>query len=122
MENIRRVGEVSRLFVEAGLITLVSFISPFKSERELARSLVAESEFLEIFVDAPLALCESRDPKGLYAKAREGLIKNFTGIDQPYEAPEQPDIHLDSGKYSAEQLAEQVVDHLKRAGLIHLPI
>jgi bifunctional enzyme CysN/CysC len=122
VENIRRVGEVSRLFVEAGLITLVSFISPFKSERELARSLVAESEFLEIFVDAPLALCESRDPKGLYAKAREGLIKNFTGIDQPYEAPEQPDIHLDSGKYSAEQLAEQVVDHLKRAGLIHLPI
>ncbi|MGO1118066.1 sulfate adenylyltransferase subunit CysN [Rhodovibrionaceae bacterium A322] len=122
VENIRRVGEVSRLFVDAGLITLVSFISPFKSERELARSLVEEDEFLEIFVDASLEVCESRDPKGLYAKAREGLIKNFTGIDQPYEAPENPEIHLDSGKYSAEELAEQVVDYLKRSGHIQLPI
>jgi bifunctional enzyme CysN/CysC len=94
VENIRRVAEVSHLMVDAGLIVLVSFISPFRSERRMARSLFAEGEFIEVFVDTPLDECERRDVKGLYAKARNGLLKNFTGIDSPYERPEFPEIHL----------------------------
>lgn len=94
VENIRRVAEVSRLMTEAGLITLVSFISPFRSERRMARALLEEGEFLEIFVDTPLEVCEARDPKGLYKKARAGQLPNFTGIGSPYEPPENPELRL----------------------------
>lgn len=94
VENIRRVAEVSRLMVDAGLIVLVSFISPFRSERRMTRNLFAEGQFIEVFVDTPLEECERRDPKGLYAKARSGQLKNFTGIDSPYERPEFPEIRL----------------------------
>ncbi|MGQ0735742.1 MAG: sulfate adenylyltransferase subunit CysN, partial [Acidobacteriota bacterium] len=105
VENIRRVAEVARLMVDAGLIVLVSFISPFRSERHMARGLVAESEFLEVFVDTPLDIAEKRDPKGLYRKARSGELKNFTGIDSPYEAPEAPEIHLQTSTLTPEQAA-----------------
>lgn len=94
VENIRRVGEVARLMVDAGLIVLVSFISPFRSERRMARDLFAEGEFVEVYVDTPIEECERRDVKGLYAKARKGELKNFTGIDSPYEAPESPQVHI----------------------------
>ena len=97
VENIRRVAEVARLMVDAGLIVLVSFISPYRSERLMARGLFAEGEFLEVFVDTPLEVCEERDSKGLYAKARRGELKNFTGIDSAYEAPETPEVHLSAG-------------------------
>lgn len=119
VENIRRVAEVSRLMVDAGLIVLVSFISPFRSERRMARSLFAEAEFIEVFVDTPLEECERRDVKGLYAKARSGLLKNFTGIDSPYERPESPEIRL-----RAEMMVEECVEHcaqfLKASG-VELP-
>jgi bifunctional enzyme CysN/CysC len=109
VENIRRVAEVSKLMVDAGLIVLVSFISPFRAERRMARELFDEGEFLEVFVDTPLAVAERRDVKGLYAKARAGEIRNFTGIDSPYEVPEQPDLVLDTVEASAEQLADRLV-------------
>ena len=109
VENIRRVGEVARLFVEAGLIVLTAFISPFRSERRMVRELMAEGEFLEIHVDAPLDVCEERDPKGLYRKARAGLIQHFTGLDSPYEAPEDPEIRLHSSAGDPVALADQVV-------------
>ena len=116
VENIRRVAETAKLFVDSGLIVLVAFISPFRSERQLARNLVEEDEFLEIFIDTPLEVCEERDPKGLYAKARGGMIKNFTGIDSPYEAPESPELRLDTTAGAPDVLAEQVVACLKRRG------
>ncbi len=109
VENIRRIAEVAHLMVDAGLIVLVSAISPYRSERQSARELFAAAEFMEVFVDAPLEECERRDPKGLYRKARAGTIRNFTGIDAPYERPAAPDIHLLSSGQHAEQLAEQVV-------------
>ena len=109
VENIRRIAETAKLFVDAGLIVLVSFISPFRSEREMARGLVEEGEFFEIFVDTPLDVCEERDPKGLYKKARAGQLKNFTGIDSAYEPPENPEIIVNSGETPAEDLAEQIV-------------
>jgi len=109
VENIRRIAEVAHLMVDAGLIVLVSAISPYRSERRSARELFAAAEFMEVFVDTPLGECERRDPKGLYRKARAGTIRNFTGIDAPYERPEAPDIHLLGGGQRAEQLAEQVV-------------
>ncbi|MDH4611484.1 sulfate adenylyltransferase subunit CysN [Pseudomonas sp. BN102] len=112
VENIRRVAEVARLMLDAGLITLVSFISPFRAERDMARSLAGDGNFLEIYVDAPLALAEQRDPKGLYQKARRGELKNFTGIDSPYEPPQAPDIHVDTGSESAEEAAERIVERL----------
>ena len=112
VENIRRVAETAKLFVDAGLIVLVSFISPFRAERQLARDLVAEGEFLEIYVDTPLELAEARDPKGLYQKARAGKIKNFTGIDSPYEAPLSPDIRLDTQSGDAQALADQIIEYL----------
>jgi len=118
VENIRRVAEVSKLMVDAGLIVLVSFISPFRSERRMARELVEQGEFIEVFVDTPLAVAEQRDPKGLYRKAREGRIKNFTGIDSPYEPPEHAEITLDTTALSPEQAAEQIIGHLGRAGLL----
>ena len=109
VENIRRVAEVSRLMVDAGLIVLVSFISPFRSERQMARSLFAEGEFIEVFVDTPLEECERRDTKGLYAKARSGLLKNFTGIDSPYECPERPDIRLLAGTMTTADCVDAVL-------------
>lgn len=116
VENIRRVAESAKLMADAGLIVLVSFISPFKSERRLARSLMADGEFVEIFVDTPLAVAEARDPKGLYARARSGEIRNFTGIDSPYETPETAEIKLDTVNYSAEQLADELIDYLRTYG------
>jgi bifunctional enzyme CysN/CysC len=118
VENIRRVGETAKLFLDAGLIVLVSFISPFRSERDMARELVGAGEFLEIFVDAPLAVAESRDVKGLYKKARAGEIRNFTGIDSPYEAPLKPDLHLDTTAAAPEELADRVVARLVAGGYL----
>ena len=108
VENIRRVGETAKLFLDAGLIVLVSFISPFRSERRMARELVGEGEFIEVFVDTPLEVCMTRDPKGLYEKARAGAIKNFTGIDSPYEAPEKAEIILATVEAPAEAQAERI--------------
>ncbi len=118
VENIRRVAELARLFVEAGLIVLVSFISPYRAERMLARERVEEGEFLEIFVDTPIDECRRRDPKGLYARADTGAIVNFTGIDAPYEAPEAPEIHLETLAAPAQALAGQVIEHLRRRGIV----
>jgi len=117
VENIRRVAEVSRLMVDAGLIVLVSFISPFRAERRMARALFGAGEFFEVFVDTPLAVAEGRDVKGLYRKARRGELKNFTGIDSPYETPEHPEIRIDTTRVSAEGAADLVVAHLKAAGV-----
>ncbi|HKS54496.1 MAG TPA: sulfate adenylyltransferase subunit CysN [Steroidobacteraceae bacterium] len=121
VENIRRVAEVSKLMVDAGLIVLVSFISPFRSERRLARELMQPGEFLEVFVDTPLAEAEKRDVKGLYRKARRGELKNFTGIDSPYEAPEHPEIHLQTVLSSPEEAAEQILKQLRDGGLLQAP-
>ncbi|MGI9217657.1 MAG: adenylyl-sulfate kinase, partial [Hydrogenophaga sp.] len=118
VENIRRVGEVARLMVDAGLIVITAFISPFRAERQLARSLMAEGEFVEIFVDAPLALAEERDVKGLYKKARRGELKNFTGIDSPYERPENANLVLPTGELTPEQAADLVLEYLKQSGAI----
>jgi bifunctional enzyme CysN/CysC len=119
VENIRRIGEVSKLMVDAGLVVLTAFISPFRSERELARHMVAQGEFIEIYVDTPLAVVEQRDPKGLYKKARRGELKNFTGIDSPYEAPEAPELHLETTQLSAEEAAEKILTQLRERGLLH---
>jgi bifunctional enzyme CysN/CysC len=121
VENIRRVAEVSRLMVDAGLIVLVSFISPFRSERRMARELFAPGEFLEVFIDTPLAEAERRDVKGLYKKARRGELKNFTGIDSPYEAPEAAEIRIDTTRVDAEQAAEQIIGHLESLKLTAPP-
>ena len=118
VENIRRVAETAKLFVEAGLIVLVAFISPFRSERQMARDLMAEGEFIEIFVDAPIDECRRRDPKGLYAKADLGQIKNFTGIDSPYEAPEHPEMRIDTTADTPDILAQRVVDILRARGIV----
>jgi bifunctional enzyme CysN/CysC len=115
VENIRRVAEVSKLMVDAGLIVLVSFISPFRAERRMARELMGESEFVEVFIDTPLAEAERRDVKGLYRKARAGELKNFTGVDSPYEPPENPEIHIDTTRLTAEAAAEQIVAWLEGA-------
>jgi len=118
VENIRRVAEVVRLMADAGLIVIVSFISPFRAEREMARKLMPEGEFIEVFVDTSLAEAERRDVKGLYKKAREGALKNFTGIDSPYEAPEAPEIRIDTAKASAEQAADEIVAALRDRGVV----
>ncbi|WP_238120778.1 MULTISPECIES: sulfate adenylyltransferase subunit CysN [unclassified Xanthobacter] len=118
VENIRRVAEVARLFVDAGLITLVSFISPFRAERQMARELMGAGEFVEIFMDTPLAVAESRDVKGLYKRARAGQIKNFTGIDSPYEAPEAAEIRLEAGATAPEAMADQIIAYLKAGGYL----
>ena len=112
VENIRRVGEVAKLMLDAGLIVLVSFISPFRAERDMVRRMVGEEEFVEIFVDTPLAVCESRDPKGLYSRARAGEIKNFTGLDSPYEAPENPEVRLDTTNLSPEEAARLIIEFI----------
>lgn len=118
VENIRRIGEVSKLFVDAGIIVLTAFISPFRTERDFCRRLLADGEFVEIFVDTPIEECEKRDPKGLYQKARQGDIKDFTGIDSPYEAPENAEITLAFSGQTAEQSAEQLFDLLKQKGIV----
>ncbi len=118
VENIRRVAETAKLFVDAGLIVMVSFISPFRSERRMARDLLQDGEFIEIFVDTPLDVCEARDPKGLYRKARAGLISNFTGIDSLYEVPEKPELKLDTRSNNPEALAEAVLVELRRRHVV----
>jgi adenylyl-sulfate kinase len=118
VENIRRIGEVAKLFVDAGMIVTASFISPFRAERDMVRGLVERGEFFEVFVDTPLHLAEQRDPKGLYKKARAGQIRNFTGIDSPYEPPVSPELRLDTLSGSADALADLVIDHLHQAGII----
>ncbi|MTJ02284.1 adenylyl-sulfate kinase [Idiomarina piscisalsi] len=117
VENIRRITEVSRLFLDAGLIVGTAFISPFIADRAQARELSGE-RFIEVFVDTPLEVCEQRDPKGLYKKARAGDIPHFTGISSPYEAPEKPEVHLKTDEMTIEQAAEQVVQYLKNKGMI----
>jgi len=114
IENIRRVGEVARLMADAGLIVLTAFISPFRAEREMVRGMIPDGEFIEIFVDTPLAKAEERDTKGLYAKARAGELKNFTGIDSPYEPPQQPEIRIDTTSLSAEESADLIVEELMK--------
>jgi bifunctional enzyme CysN/CysC len=118
VENIRRVAEVAKLFVEAGLITMVAFISPFRAEREMARELVGPGEFIEIFVDTPLEVCEQRDPKGLYRKARKGQLRNFTGLDSPYEPPQTPELVLNARSERAEDLADRIMAYLQKRGML----
>ena len=114
VENIRRIGEVSKLMVDAGLIVLTAFISPYKAERQLARDMLEKGEFIEVYVDTPIEVCEARDVKGLYAKARAGSIKNFTGIDAPYETPRHPEIHVNTDEMSAEEAADVIVAYLTK--------
>ena len=121
VENIRRVGEVAKLMVDAGLIVITAFISPFRSERRLARSMVEDREFVEIFVDTPLAVVEKRDPKGLYKKARRGELKNFTGIDSPYEVPETPEIHIRTEQHDVDASAALIIEYLRAAGVLGKP-
>ncbi|HEX7003870.1 MAG TPA: adenylyl-sulfate kinase [Trueperaceae bacterium] len=117
-ENIRRIGEAAKLFVDAGIIVLTAFISPFRSDRQMVRDIVEENEFLEIFVDTPLDVCEDRDPKGLYAKARRGEIRDFTGIDSPYEPPVKPEVHLYPARESVEQSVDRIVNGLEERGVL----
>ena len=117
-ENIRRIGEVSKLFVDAGVIVLTAFISPYKADRDQVRKLLPEGEFIEILVDASVETCEKRDPKGLYKKARAGEIKEFTGISAPYEAPDKPELVLDSNTKGIDELAGEVVAHLEKKGYL----
>ena len=109
IENIRRVGEVAKLMTDAGLIVITAFISPFRSERQMVRDMMAPGEFVEVFVDTPLSVVEERDVKGLYAKARSGQLKNFTGIDSPYETPQSPEIHIDTTNMSIAEAANYIV-------------
>ena len=118
MENIRRIGEVARLFVEAGVVVITAFISPFREDRDRVRSLLDPGKFLEIYTKCPLELCETRDPKGLYAKARAGEISDFTGIDSPYEEPLDPELILDTGELSVEECVERIVAVLEDSGII----
>lgn len=119
-ENIRRIGAVAELFASAGIVTLAAFVSPYRADRDAVRRLVEGrgqvGDFLEVFVDAPLEVCEARDPKGLYKKARAGELKQFTGVDAPYEPPERPDLRLESGRYAPEVLAGQVVTYMEERG------
>lgn len=117
-ENIRRISEVVKLFVDAGLVVLTAFISPYRKDRDFARSLLEDGEFIEIYVKAPLEVCEERDPKGLYKKARAGEIKNFTGIDDPYEEPINPEIVVETDKLSVEESVEKILNYLEEKGYI----
>ncbi len=118
VENVRRVGEVAKLFTEAGMVVLCSFISPFKAERRVVRELLAEGDFIEVFVDAPLEDCMKRDPKGLYAKAVKGEIAHFTGVTSPYEAPENAELVLPTHELSAGEAADRVIAELTSRGII----
>ncbi len=122
VENIRRIGEVSKLFLDAGIIVLTAFISPFKSDRILVRKLFDAGQFIEIFVDSSLEVCEARDPKGMYAKARSGEIKNFTGISSPYEIPENPEIHLVNNDISLDDASNQVINYLIKSNYINIKL
>lgn len=117
-ENIRRIGEVSKLFVDAGLIVITSFISPYRADRDIVRGLLKDQEFIEVFVDAPVEVCAERDPKGLYKKAMAGEIKGFTGVspDAPYEAPVKPDLHLNTATQSVEESVRMIVEYLDNSG------
>ncbi len=117
-ENIRRIGEVAKLFVDSGVIVLTAFISPYRRDRDMVREIVEEGEFVEVFVNTPLDVCEDRDPKGLYKKARAGQIKGFTGIDDPYEAPEKPEITLHTERQSIEESVTQILDELTARGYL----
>ena len=117
-ENIRRIGEVSKLFVDAGAFVSTAFISPYREDRDMVRQLVNDGEFIEIFVNAPLDVCEERDPKGLYKKARAGEIKNFTGISDPYEAPVNAELTVDTGSQTLDESAEVVLNYLEEKGYI----
>jgi adenylylsulfate kinase len=117
-ENIRRIGAVAKLFAEAGIIAITAFISPYRADRDRVRSSVSDGDFIEIFVDAPLEVCEKRDPKGLYQKARAGQLKGFTGIDDPYEAPLCAELVLDAGSKQADALANEVIAYLRTTGKI----
>jgi len=117
-ENIRRIAEIAKLFREAGVITLSAFISPYREDRQLARDLAGDDDFIEVFVDASLDACEERDPKGLYKKARAGQIPEFTGISAPYEAPENPELHIRTDQHSVEECAEMVLNYLREKKLI----
>jgi bifunctional enzyme CysN/CysC len=119
VENIRRIGEVAKLITEGGLIVLCAFISPFRAERRMVRELLPDDEFIEIFVDTPIEECIARDAKGLYRRALAGEIKNFTGVDQPYEVPENPDLRLDGGRERPDALAQRVIEHLFRRGILN---
>lgn len=119
IENIRRIGEMAKLFADAGIIVLTAFISPFKADRRMVRDLVEEGEFIEVFMDTPLLECEKRDPKGLYKKARAGQIKNFTGIDSEYQKPENAEITIPSAELTVEQCADLVISYLTKQGLIY---
>ncbi len=119
-ENIRRVGEMSKLFIDAGIITLTAFISPFQSDRDRVRHLVSPGQFIEIYCQSSLSICEQRDVKGLYAKARRGDIKDFTGISSPYEPPLSPELVVNTGEKSLEICAATVIEHLKEQGIINL--
>ncbi|MCP5325077.1 MAG: adenylyl-sulfate kinase [Oceanospirillaceae bacterium] len=118
VENIRRVGEVAHLMVDAGLIVLTAFISPFRENREMVRAMLGEGEFIEVFIDTPIEECERRDPKGLYKKARAGQIKDFTGIDSPYEAPASAEIHIRNIGVAVEAAADQVIAYLENKGYL----
>jgi len=118
VENIRRISEVAKLFVDSGMVVLTAFISPFQADRDFCRNLLADGEFIEVFVDTPLEVCEQRDPKGLYKKARSGEIKHFTGIDSTYEAPQSPEVHLQYQDEPAEQTAERLFNLLEEKGLL----
>ncbi|MEJ2911776.1 adenylyl-sulfate kinase [Pseudoalteromonas sp. C12FD-1] len=122
VENIRRISEVAKLFVDAGLIVSTAFISPFKADRAQARSIMNEGEFVEVFIDTPLAVCESRDPKGLYKKARAGEIPNFTGISSSFDVPLAPEIHVKTAEQTIEQCAEQIVDYLIKHKVVDVKV
>jgi adenylylsulfate kinase len=117
-ENIRRIGEMSKLFIEAGVMTLTAFISPYREDREMVRHLVKEGDFIEVYCDCGLEVCESRDVKGLYAKAWKGEIAEFTGISAPYEAPERPELAVDTAAFSVEECVETILGYLQEAGVI----
>ncbi|MBM5817850.1 MAG: adenylyl-sulfate kinase, partial [Cyanobacteria bacterium K_Offshore_surface_m2_239] len=118
MENIRRIGEVAKLFLDAGVVVLTAFVSPFRADRERARALVDPGDFIEIHCAADLEVCEERDTKGLYAKARAGQIKEFTGISSPYEAPERPELRIDTGRLDLESCVQRVLAHLQAVGVL----
>jgi adenylylsulfate kinase len=118
VENIRRISEVSKLFLDAGLIVSTAFISPFTEDRARARAKLEDGEFIEVYIDTPISVCEQRDPKGLYKKARAGEIKDFTGIDSTYDVPENPEIHVKTAELSIQKCAEQIVNHLVERGFI----
>lgn len=120
LENVRRVGEVAKLFVDSGLIVMTAFISPYRKERNQVRNIFEQEEFIEVFIKCPLEVCELRDPKGIYQKARNGKIRNFTGIDSPYESPLNPDLTIDTEQYSVKEAARTIIAHLQNKGIIDL--